>query len=149
MVSDDCNNSQLIWLARLGWSNVSLQRDSWSTSMIKCCSPARLSAYHHFHSTEMANAVIHNDHIRAADVNQNTALMLLGLSSAFDTVEHDILLSVLEKRFGVDGVAQWWFQSYLQVWSQTYMVNEKSSRTHRVDCSVPQGSCLEPVEFIT
>jgi len=29
------------------------------------------------------------------------------------------------------------------------MVNGRSSRTHRVDCSVPQGSCLGPVEFIT
>jgi len=29
------------------------------------------------------------------------------------------------------------------------MVNGRSSRTHRVDRSVPQGSCLGPVESIT
>ena len=51
--------------------------------------------------------------------------------------------------FGIDGVALRWFQSYLQDRSQTFVVNGNSSTTKRVDCSVPQGSCLGPVEFIT
>ena len=111
--------------------------------------PARQSAYRHYHSTETAIAAVHNDLIRAADADPVTALVLLDLSSAFDTVDHDILLSVLEKRFGIDGVALRWFQSYLQDRSQTFVVNGNSSTTHRVDCSVPLGSCLGPVEFIT
>jgi len=64
-------------------------------------------------------------------------------------IDHDILLSVLERRFSVDGTALQWLQSYHQDGSQMFMVNGKSSRTHRVHCSVPQGSCLGPVEFIT
>jgi len=87
-------------------------------------------------------AALHNDLIRAADADQVTALVLFDLSSTFDTVDHGILLSVLGRRFGVDGVALRWFQSYLQDLSQTFMVNGRSSKTHRVDCSVPHGSCL-------
>jgi len=133
----------LIWLSHLSWSNVSLQRDSWSTSMITRCSP-RVNRPTFVPLDETAIAAIHNDLIRAADADQVTAL-----SSAFETVDDDIPLSVLERRFGVDGVALRWFQSYPQDRSQTFMVNGRSSRTHHVDCSVPQSSCLGPVEFIT
>jgi len=66
--------------------------------------PARQSAYRRFHSTKTAIAAVNNDLLRAADADQGTALVLLDFSSAFDTVDHDILLSVLERRFGVDGV---------------------------------------------
>jgi len=92
---------------------------------------------------------VHNDLVRAADADRVTVIVLLDLSSAFGTVDHHILLSVLERRFGVDGAAFRWFQSYLQDRSQTFIVNGRSSRTHRVDCSVPQSSCLGSVEFIT
>jgi len=61
------------------------------------------------------------------------ALVLIDLSSAFDTVDHDILLKVLEQRFGFDGVALRWFQSYLQNRTQIFVVNENSSTTHRVN----------------
>jgi Reverse transcriptase (RNA-dependent DNA polymerase) len=70
-------------------------------------------------------------------------------SSAFDTVDHDILLSVLERRFGVDGIALRWFRSYLEDRTQVFVVNGNSSTTHRVGCSVPQGSVLGPLGFIS
>jgi len=56
----------------------------------------RQSAYRRFHSTEAAidRRHIHNYLIRAADANQATALVLLDLSSVFDTVDNDILPSV-------------------------------------------------------
>jgi len=54
--------------------------------------PARQSAYRRFHSTETAITTVHNDLVQAADADQVTALVLLDLSSAFDTVDHDILL---------------------------------------------------------
>ena len=49
---------------------------------------------------ETTIATVHNDLIYAADADRVTALVLLDLSSAFDTVDHDILSSVLERRFG-------------------------------------------------
>ena len=37
----------------------------------------------------------------------------LDLSAVFDTVDHVILLDVLQKRFGIEGVALSWFDNYL------------------------------------
>ena len=52
-----------------------------------------------------------NDVIRAVDDGKVTVLVLLDLSSAFDTVNHDSLLTVLRDRFVVDGLALNWFIS--------------------------------------
>ena len=40
---------------------------------------------------------------------------ILDLSAAFDTVDHDMLLSILNKQFGICGKALKWYNSYLQV----------------------------------
>ena len=65
--------------------------------------PARQSAYRRFHSTESAVLVVHNDIIRVIDEGHVVALALLDLSSAFDTVDHPTLLSILQSRFFVTG----------------------------------------------
>ena len=52
-----------------------------------------------------------NDIIRATDRGEVTALVLLDLSAAFDTVDHSMLLDVL-RRFAVDGIQLLWFNSY-------------------------------------
>jgi len=111
--------------------------------------PVHQSAYRQFHSTETAITALHNDLARAADADRVTAVVLLDLSSAFDTVDHQILLSVLQRRFGVDGAALAWFQSYLSDRTQRFLVGDNRSKTFTLDCSVPQGSVLGPLEFIS
>jgi len=75
--------------------------------------PARQLAYRRHHSTETAVLIVYNDIVRAVDKGQVVPLVLLDFSSAFDTVDHDCLLSVLQRRFSVDGDAMTWFRSYL------------------------------------
>ena len=71
------------------------------------------SAYKNFHSTETALVRVQNDILCAIDNNESVILLLLDLSAAFDTVDHSILLSRLHDRFGVNGTAAAWFESYL------------------------------------
>jgi len=72
-------------------------------------SPVRQSAYRRYHSTDTVVVSVLNDVIRAADEGKVTCLVLLDLSSAFDTVDHDILLQVLNRRFLVEGSTIDWF----------------------------------------
>ena len=75
--------------------------------------------------------------------------MLLDLSAAFDTVDHDTLLSVLHQRFGVRDHALSWVKSYLSDRTQNFLVNGVLSGPVAVNCSVPQGSVLGPIKFIS
>jgi len=110
--------------------------------------PARQSAYRRHFSTETALLIVHNDIVRAVDRGDLVPLVLLDLSAAFDTVDHGCLLSVLERRFCVDGNALEWFKSYLSDRSQTFTAGQDSHGPVSVSCSVPQGSVLGPIEFI-
>jgi len=75
--------------------------------------PARQSAYRPFHSTETAVLSMHNDVARSIDNGQVSLLVLLDLCAAFDTVDHQILLSILPERFAVADTTLSWFSSYL------------------------------------
>ena len=59
------------------------------------------SAYKAFYSTETALVKVQNDILCAIDQQQSVILLLLDLSAAFDTVDHDLLISRLHTRFGI------------------------------------------------
>ena len=66
--------------------------------------PGWQSAYRRLHiSTETVVTKVFSDQLVAVDRGQMSALCVLDLSSAFDTVDHDLLLQRLERRFGLCG----------------------------------------------
>ena len=71
-----------------------------------------------------------------------TCQIVMHLSAAFDTVDHDILLEVLSARFGVNGKALDWFETYLRPRYCQVDVQGKRSSVKKLDFSVVQGSCL-------
>ena len=107
--------------------------------------PVQQSAHRPFHSTETAALCIHNNLFCSIDDSQVCPLVLLGV--AFDTVDHQILLSVLSSHFSVTSTALSWFQSYLSDRTQTFHFAGSQSPAFPVDCSVPQASVLGFLEF--
>ena len=61
------------------------------------------SAYKVFHSTETSLLRVHNDILLALDKGETVLLILLDLSATFDTVNHSLLLSRLQQRYGLCG----------------------------------------------
>jgi len=91
---------------------------------------------------------IHNDLVTGIDQGQIGALVLLDMSAAFDTVDHHLLLRVLQHRFSVNNSALAWLNSYLTDRTQTVHVNDSISKVVNLSCGMPQGSSLGPKIFI-
>ena len=69
--------------------------------------------------------VVHDRIIKAMSHQKITALCLLDLSAAFDTIDHSILIRRLSSWFGFKGTVLSWLQSYLS--SRNFVVNIKPS----------------------
>ena len=79
--------------------------------------------------------------------NKFCAGVLVDLKKAGDTVDHHILLQKLE-HYGIRGVANEWFSSYLKNRAQFVSIGNVSSTIKELLTGVPQGSVLGPLLFL-
>ncbi len=93
------------------------------------------SGFRPHHSTENALVKITNYLLLASDQGCISLLVLLDLSAAFDTIDHDILIDRLQNYTGIQGQALRWFRSYL------------SDRYHLVFFLNGESSQLSPVKY--
>jgi len=109
----------------------------------ECCwssSTSPISIQEGLNSTETALVKVcsESDLIGMMDSGEHALLALLDLSSAFDTVDHDILLTRLSRSFGVYGDVLSWMRSYLsgRIVSSSHRFGGNETNHQAVACCV-------------
>lgn len=98
-------------------------------------------------STTMAVMELTEKILSAIDKREYTVGVFMDLQKAFDTIDHNLLMTKLE-RYGIRGIAYTWLKNYLDNRKQYVQLNDEKSDLLRITCGVPQGSVLGPKLFI-
>ena len=99
------------------------------------------------HCIEITKSCLLRKIVENMKANDNVVLVLLDVSSAFDTLDHSVLMDTLYTRFGLRGTALAWIKSYLTNRSQAVVMKDVHSFPAKLACGVPQGSVLGPLLF--
>ena len=105
------------------------------------------SAYRAGHSCETALLRVYNNIVTTVGKGNGSFLVLLDLSAAFDTIDHDNLFYILEKYIGIGGSALRLIRSYFSDRTQRVQIDGIMSDFASLLCGVPQGSVLGPMKF--
>ena len=114
-------------------------------------------AYRKGYSTETSLIKMTNDILWSMERKEVTAVIVLDMSAAFDTVDHNLLLDILHKKYGITDTALRWYQSYLRPRGMKVHINDAYSSIRTLNYSVLQGSasganlftaCCAPIESV-
>ena len=105
------------------------------------------SVYRPGHSTETALLKVVNDLFLSLSKVNISVLALLDFSSAFDTIDHPIVVHRLHTDFGFTVTVLQWFSSYLTDRTNYVSLSNHCSAFTHVHSGVPQGSVLGPMRF--
>ena len=112
----------------------------------KGCLTEHQSGNKKMHSTETLNILVSDMILDSMDRKELTAVVLLDLSKAFDSIEHSLLFKKLHS-MGVSRKAVDWFKSYLSDRTQSVRIGHILSEARAITHGVPQGSILGPALF--
>ncbi len=105
------------------------------------------SGFRPHHSTQTGLVKITNDLLLVSDQGCISLLVLLHLSAAFDTIDHDILIDRLQNYTGIQGQALRWFRFYLSDHYHFFYLKGGSSQLSPVKYGIPQRSVQGPLLF--
>ena len=91
---------------------------------------------------------MHNDIICNMDNGKVTALKLLDLSAALDTIDHSTLLERLHGHFGIAGTVFHWFKSYISNRQHCVHIDGSLSCPLDLHVGVPQRVCPWPFSVL-
>ena len=104
-------------------------------------------AYKLHHNTETMMVGVTDEVLKGFDENKATVIIFLDLSAAFDTIDVEKVLEILDMEIGVGGVVLKWFRSFLEGRTQKVKIDGEYSESLKVPCGAPQGSVLGPKIF--
>ena len=105
------------------------------------------SGFRPMHSTLTALIDITDNWYLKIDDGLTNAILFIDLKKAFETIDHEILLSKLEL-YGFKGASLHIFRDYLSDRTQVTVINNVNSEISFISCGVPQGSILGPLLFL-
>ena len=104
-------------------------------------------AYRIFHFSETALLRVQNDILVSVDSGHSTALFLLDLSTAFNTIDHNLLLHCLKHWYGITSCALSSLSSFLTNRFETVVASDLKSQAVLLEFDIPQGSILGPLLY--